>query len=206
MANEGIMQYPAMNNPVFVKFCRQPGTRTNDIFTDIEKGLTNRQLAAKYHCSQRTMEVYRRALEGRLYSDINDPGDNPGAGIKPVVTSKVTDREKIRDRMEKSFAGAPRIPSLSEVMYITDAKALADLCLERTQAESYRQASIKIGLSADMMRRLMRYSHMWAMSIQIINDSLGVNLYDMGLVKFREEMGIEKPQRHRRRRVNGILV
>ena len=199
-------KYKAMNNPAFVKFCRQPGTRTNAIMTDIERGLTNKELAVKYESSQRTMEVYRRALEGRLYSDINDNGDNPGAGIKPTVTSKVIDRETLRGRLEQSFANAPRVPNLSEVMYVTDEKALANLCLERTQTQSYRQASIRIGLSADMLRRCMKSRHMWAMSIQIINDNLGVNLYDMGLVKFREEMGIEKPKRHRRRRVNGILV
>ena len=51
---------------IFAAKCRQKGTRIDDIMTRIERGESNRDIAERYGADDETIEVYRKALEGRL--------------------------------------------------------------------------------------------------------------------------------------------
>lgn len=51
---------------IFAAKCRQKGTRIDAIMTRIERGESNREIAERYGADDETIEVYRKALEGRL--------------------------------------------------------------------------------------------------------------------------------------------
>ena len=57
---------------IFEQRCRQKGTRINWIMTMIELGLDDKEIAARVRtrtgmpCDRKTINVYRKALEGRL--------------------------------------------------------------------------------------------------------------------------------------------
>lgn len=51
---------------VFEIMCRRPGTRINSIMTRIERGEDLKSIAARYNTDKSTIEVYQKALEGKL--------------------------------------------------------------------------------------------------------------------------------------------
>lgn len=56
----------------FEHFCRQPGTRCNEIMTLIEHGYSNRVIADMFGTSANTISVYRKAYEGKLCQILMD--------------------------------------------------------------------------------------------------------------------------------------
>lgn len=54
------------DRPAFDRFCRQRGTRINDIMTRLERGEDEESIARRYHTQPETIHVYRLALEGLL--------------------------------------------------------------------------------------------------------------------------------------------
>lgn len=65
----------------FFQLCRMPGSRCNAIMTDIEHGLSDKEIAVKYHTDTETARVYRKALNGELPEGRDEPangGRRPG--------------------------------------------------------------------------------------------------------------------------------
>lgn len=75
----------------FEDYCRVPGTRCNTIMTLIERGATNAEIAARFSgpwadVDETVIEVYRKALEGRLSKGSANP---EGAGGKPTEAERL---------------------------------------------------------------------------------------------------------------------
>lgn len=116
----------ASRRELFDRYCRQPGTRIWAIMIRLERGETMESIAKRFKTSPQTINVYRKALEGKL---------STGKTKKPQTKPTIMDIP-LEQRVPDSREGWKKRGEMAIELRKTGMDVLS---IARTLGLSYRQ-------------------------------------------------------------------
>ena len=164
--------WPGNDNEAFVYFCRQKGTRCDDIITMIEQGVPDRVNALKHDTDVRTIRVYRKALEGKLSIpkfDMDQDGARHYSAEYEGPKRRIVPKE-IRHRR----------------LYITDYNGMCTLLTASTGMTLSRLAR-RLHLNNALFSNAAQRGYMSVATATAIQEATGIDLVKMGYLTDKEE-------------------